>query len=59
MTSTMDLADMYAAADSAEHHSCLFASPDEFQEAIADKQKARAALEQRIKELERDAKRYK
>ena len=59
MTSTMDLADMFAAADSAEHHSCLFGMPDDFQAAIADKQKARAALEQRIKELEADALRYR
>ena len=59
MTSTLDLADAYAAADATEHHSCLYGMPDEFQEAIADKQKARAALEQRIKELERDAKRYR
>ena len=52
MTGTMDLADAYADAYATEHHSCLFGMPDEFQEAIADKQKARVALEQRIKELE-------
>ena len=59
MTSTMDLADMFAAADSAEHHLCLFGMRDDFKEAIADKQKARVALEQRIKEIEADAKRWK
>ena len=58
IANVMALADAYAAADCAEHHALENESGIVFEQAIADTQKARAALEAAVTVLEKDAKRY-